>query len=785
MISQFSGKTHVTFSDRSSCRTSVGRSAAWWRWMLTVLPLLAGCSDHPPHPEALPYPGNMSGTNATPRIDGTIGPMARRQAGTISRGQKSATGDASATLSGSGDITLNFADTDVRAVTDQVLGQILHVNYLVDSPVHGTITLKTTVPLTRAQVLPVFRTALAGVGAALVVENDVYRVTAKATGAGGGDAEGETVVPLRYIAADSLAKTVQPILHSGGHIVAAPSGNAVVVTGDPATRASLVDLVHAFDTDVLAGRSYALFPVTSGDTQELATALETALASKKGQSMAERVQVVPMSRIESVMVIAAQPYLIDAARRVFDVVEGERRRTVRHWNVYYLQNGRSNDIAYILQQAFTPNHVTAVPSSKMPTQSLNGQSQNSGLSSSGGFGSGLGGSSSSGSLSSSLESGSSGSQNGLTGSSTQNGGSQQNGQNEDAIASNPLLGGLGGSSSDGNKDATQEIRIIPDNQNNAVLVYGTTAEAETISSMLRKIDIMPLQVRVDATVAEVTLNDALKYGTQFFFKSGGINGILSNATQTLTSTGLSTSELSSSFPGFVLGGSSSGGAPFVINALQTVTQVQVLSSPELLVVDNQPASLMVGDMVPYLTGSTTGVLTSNSTITNSINYQPTGVILQVTPHVSNGGVVTLDISQQVSAVESSTTSTSSGSINSPTFSQRQVTSRVVISDGQTVGLAGLISDKSDRGNSGMPWLKDIPILGMLGGTQTNSRTRTELLILITPHVVHNQADAYAFTADLRERLKHAAVLPNELNNMPATGLPDPQRRMLHAVGLND
>ncbi|NHN87696.1 type II secretion system secretin GspD [Acetobacter conturbans] len=752
-----------------------------WRWLVSALPLLASCADQTPHPEPLPFSGDMGGTNATPRVDGAIGATAQRQAGTVSRGRSGGAGGADGTLSGGGDITLNFADTDIRAVADQVLGQLLHVNYVVDSAVHGTITLKTTMPLTHAQLVPVFRTALAGAGAALVVENGIYRVTTRTSGPGGGDIEGETVIPLHYTSAESLAKAVQPVIRSGGHIVAAPSGNAVVVTGDPVTRASLVELVRAFDTDVLAGRSYALFPVTSGDAQELATALETAMASKKGQSMAERVQVVPMPRIESVMVIAAQPYLVDNARRVFDVVETERRRTVRHWNVYYLQNGRSNDIAYILQQAFTPNHVTAVPSSKMSSQSQNGQSQSSGLGSS--MGSSLGsGSSGSSSLGSSLGSSSSGTQSSGSGSTTQ-GSSQSGGQGDDGIASNPLLGGLGNSSSDSSKAA--EIRIIPDNQNNAVLVYGTAAESETVSAMLRKIDIMPLQVRVDATVAEVTLNDSLAYGTQFFFKSGGINGVLSSATQSLGTANLSASELSSSFPGFVIGGHGQGGAPFVINALQAVTSVQVLSSPEIMVVDNQPASLMVGDMVPYLTGSTTGVLTSNSTITNSINYQPTGVILQVTPHVSNGGVVTLDVSQQVSSVASSTTSTGSGTIDSPTFSQRQVSSRVVISDGQTVGLAGLISDKSSRGNQGIPWLKDVPILGLLGGSQSNTRARTELLVLITPHVIHNQTDAYAFTADLREQLPHAAILPHELNTLPMTGSPDPQHRILRSLGLND
>ncbi|MBV1836755.1 type II secretion system secretin GspD [Acetobacter estunensis] len=751
---------------------------------LPALALLSGCADTPPRVPPLPISSRMYNQTATPRVDGDVGSTETTKGGTLSYGHVHAMPGHEPSASTGGDITLNFVDADIQSVTDEVLGRMLKANYLVDSNVHGTITLKTPRPVNQDQLLAIYRTALAGAGAALVVENGVYRVIST-TAPGGNDMSGSTVIPLRYTSAESLVKTLQPILKNGSHIVAAPSGNAVVVSGDPATRASLDELVRTFDSDVLAGQSYALFPATSGNANELSQALQSALASKKGQALAERVQVIAMPRIESVMVITAHPQLLEDARRMFAVIEAERRKTIRHWNVFYVQNSRSNDVAYVLQQAFTPNHVTATPTAKMQTSSSNFQNSSSGSSgsssglSSSGSSMGFGSSSSDSGLSS--QTGQSGQSGTSSGSQT---GSGQGGQNDDGISNNPLLGGLGGGSSDSNR-AGSEIRIIPDTQNNAVLVYGTANEVETISSMLRKVDIMPLQVRVDATVAEVSLNDALNYGTQFFFKSGGINGILSNASQSLGSANLVSSQLSSSFPGFVLGGSGQGGAPFVINALQSVTKVRVLSSPELMVVDNQPASLMVGDMVPYLTGTTAGVLTSNSTITNSINYQPTGVILQVTPHVSNGGTVTLDITQQVSSVASSTTSTGSGSINSPTFSQRQVTSRVVIGDGQTVGLAGLISDKSNRNNAGMPWLKDIPLLGMLGGTQTNTRDRTELLILITPHVIHSQSEAYALTEDLREQLPHAAVLSHEMNTMPATGQADPQQRLLNTVGLHD
>jgi general secretion pathway protein D len=291
-------------------------------------------------------------------------------------------------------------------------------------------------------------------------------------------------------------------------------------------------------------------------------------------------------------------------------------------------------------------------------------------------------------------------------------------------------------------------------------------------AMLRKIDILPLQVRIDAVIAEVQLNDNLQYGTQFFFKSGGLNGILSNATQSAA--------LNLTFPGFFIGGHGQGGAPFAINALQAVTKVNVLSSPELLVLDNQPARLQVGNVVPYLTQSSQSLIVANAPVVNSVNYQQTGVVMEVTPRVNSGGLVTPDILQDVSEV--STTIPTPG-INSPTFNDRNVTSRVVVQDGQTVGLAGLIPDNASTNNQGIPWLKDVPLLGFLAGNQNNTRQRSELLILVTPHVMHDQRDAQALTEDLRDQVINAAAVPDTLNGLRPSGSADPGARMRQKLKL--
>jgi general secretion pathway protein D len=690
---------------------------------------------------------------------------------------------------GTGTITLDFADTDIREVAAQILGNSLHLNYTIDPTVHGTATLRTVVPLSQTQLIPVLQSLLQQNNATLVETGGVYRVLPvnQAAGvAGGPGTAGGTMIPLRYAAADDLAKALQPYAQGGARIVGIPASNSLIISGEPAQRDALADLVRAFDIDALAGQSYALFPVENGAASDFADALKQAFRAQQGGTLASQIRVVPMARVNAVLVIANAAAYITQARRAFEVVERGRRQTMRSWHVYYLQNGTANDVAYVLQEAFTPNNVTAQPSAHATGQQ--GGNQLTGISSISSFG----GSSAGGAGGSSGTSGIGG----LTGGSSTGGGvggggtTGSGGQGtpsapgSGSAGSNPLLGGIGNSSGSGNADQNT-IRIIPNADNNAILLYATGEEEDTIEAMLHKIDILPLQVRIDAIIAEVTLNDNLSYGTQFFFKHHAVSGGLVTEGINAAAGGLF-SATNPAVPGygtpngtFAVGGA---GGDLILQALQDVTTVKVLSAPELLVLDNETAQLQVGNSVPVQNGTLSTVGSSVGTV-SSTSYVNTGVITQVTPRVNSGGLVTLDVQQEVSAVLPVSSNTSGSSINSPTFSDRAVKSRIVVQDGQTVGLAGLITDNVSHENSGLPWLKDIPVLGLLTGNQTNIRSRTELLILLTPHVLHDQRDARALTDDLREMLPRAAVMPNEVNHLKQDGSADPQENLRRNLGL--
>jgi general secretion pathway protein D len=748
----------------------------WQRSLILLLGLtpISGCN--PPSPPAIPALPSLPGgaTAAPPRINGSIGaPDALPPAG-VSYGRDDQAPSSQPLIdTAQGDVSLDFADTDIRVVVAQILGTLLKVNYTIDPAIHGSATLHTVRPLNRSQLVPTLESLLAQNGAALVTSGGLYRVVpaaqAATLAASGPGTAGAVVVPLHYASADSLLKVMQPYVGEGGKIAADPARNALLVAGEPGARDGLIGLIRAFDTDVLAGQSYAVLPVGSGDVKDFASALQDAFRGQSGGALAGQVRVIPLARINAVLVVSSQQRYIEEARRVYTLIDRARRQTQRNWHVYYLQNSHSEDVAYVLQQAFTPGNVTAQPTTN--TRSQNSQSLGAGTignsSGAGGLGGGSAGQLGRSSLSGGIGAGIGGSL-----------GSQQAATPPaqtappPAAGANPLLGGL---EQGGNDQNTDTLRVIPADQNNAVLVYGTERELGTMEAMLRKIDILPLQVRIDAVIAEVTLNDNLQYGTQFFFKSGGINGILNTAPTTSTVANASATSLNMTFPGFFLGGSGAGGAPFAIEALQQVTTVRVLSSPELLVLDNQPARLQVGSVVPYLSQTSQSQIATNAPIVSSINYQQTGVIMEVTPRVNSGGLVTLDVMQDVSSVQQGGVTTPG--INSPTFNERNVTSRVVVQDGQTVGLAGLITDTTSNGNQGIPWLKDIPLLGLLAGNQNNTRQRTELLVLITPHVIHDQRDARALTDDLRDQLINAAAVPGLLNNLRPSGQSDPSTRL--------
>jgi general secretion pathway protein D len=293
-----------------------------------------------------------------------------------------------------------------------------------------------------------------------------------------------------------------------------------------------------------------------------------------------------------------------------------------------------------------------------------------------------------------------------------------------------------------------DVRITADEVNNLLLIYASPKDYRRIANVLREIDRPPLQVMINATIVEVTLNDTLRYGVQVFLKGKHISGgALTEASTKLP--------LMPNNPGlsFIVGTLTD--PKVVLDALSDVTEVKVVSSPSVVVVDNQPALLKVGDEVPISTQQATLLENPSAPIVNSIQFRDTGVILKVIPRVNSTGLVTMDIEQEISQVANQ----SAGPTLTPTISQRQVASTISVYSGQMVALGGLISEQRNNDKSGPPILGRIPVLGDLLGATSKGMRRTELIVFIRPQVIRNSRDARDVAEELRSRLKSLAPAP--------------------------
>jgi general secretion pathway protein D len=299
--------------------------------------------------------------------------------------------------------------------------------------------------------------------------------------------------------------------------------------------------------------------------------------------------------------------------------------------------------------------------------------------------------------------------------------------------------------------AGSAIKVIADVDNNALLILANAAEYEKIEDAVKKLDVVPRQVLVEVTIAEVTLTGALSYGLEWYFNNAtNVTGSLFNSDTNVRAlpsdpAGAVTPRL----PFSAIWRGPGGDVKAVLSALANNTKVNVISSPHIMVTDNQVAKINVGSSVPVQGQSTITGVTTSTAITTSVQYVDTGVLLSVRPHINSGGLVTMEISQEVSDVQTGVTTTG---LNSPTINKRSAQTTVAVQSGDTMVLGGLIKDDKSNGSSGLPLLSEIPVLGALFGAKTQSDTRRELIITITPRVVNDNQQAREVTAEFRKKL---------------------------------
>ena len=297
----------------------------------------------------------------------------------------------------------------------------------------------------------------------------------------------------------------------------------------------------------------------------------------------------------------------------------------------------------------------------------------------------------------------------------------------------------------------QNMRITADAANNSIVVYSNQEDYRVVERAMRDIDRPQLQVSIDATVAEVTLTDGLQYGVQAFLTSKDVGLANDKGSIGLLGAGQVAAQsalLQRVAPGLNLVLGSENQPRVILNALSNLTDVKVLSSPSIVALDNQPALLQVGDEIPITTSSAAVLSNAAAPIVNTIQMRNTGVILKVLPHVHANGSIRLEVDQEISNVVNPDQQTLT-----PTIAQRRVHSTVSVVSGQTVLLAGLISERDQKTRSGIPGLREIKFLGDLFGNTSSSKSRSEIIIFIKTRLIRNSVDAGAVTEEFRDRLQ--------------------------------
>ena len=503
--------------------------------------------------------------------------------------------------------SLNFVNADIREVMKAVLGDMLNLNYVIAPAVQGNITIKVNQPLAKEDLIPALNTALKLNGVTIVSGSDVVKVVplseaphqgSKVFLAHGKQIDhgfGQQIAPLRNISAEEMEKILKQVAPNGGVTPVETNRNILILTGTEEERTAMMDVIDSFDVDWLTGMSFGLFPLKEASARTLTSELWEVLGTQAGP-LSKIVRLVPFDRLNAVLVVSSQPRYLKEIKAWISRLDVDHAPSERKLWVYQVQNGRASDLSRTLQKLVPGQEqraetqgrsdralaMPAIPFSSDPTI-------------------------------------------------------------KSAVQSQPPSP----SSADASMDFSGSgLRIIADETTNAIIIWATKSEYALIESALKKLDIVPMQVRIEAAIAEVTLTDDLRYGVQYLFRNKHEGALLTNASN------LSVSSTLPGFSAFVTGSNINA----VLDLLQSVTAVHVISSPQLMVLNNQTAILQVGDQVPIATQSAVSTLTAGAPVVNSIEMKDTGVILKVTPRVNASGMVLMDISQEVSDVASTTTS---------------------------------------------------------------------------------------------------------------------------------
>ncbi len=686
---------------------------------------------------------------------------------------------------GTGAVTFNFENQPVQAVVKAILGDLLKQNYTIVPGVQGNISFSTAEPVDASQALPILETLLSWTGNALVHRDGGYVVMPQKDAVAGnlvpslGAAAPQgglqaRLFPLRYISASEMQKLIKPFARPDATLLADPARNLLVMSGTPQELANYQSMVRTFDVDWLRGMSVGVFNLQYANVGELMPKLDGMFGPQGNTPLAGMLRFIPIERTNALVVISTQPdYLREVGDWIARIDRGGGNEPQLF--VYDVRNIKASDLAKYLAQIYTngagnggdsggrvgPGLASASLGS---ADNASATSMGSTAGSFGSFGGAADASRNGGQTSTNAGSGFS------TGADNRGGGAAGVfGSSSPGFGSNPA-GSNGAASEQQYSSSDGSVRISSVDGSNQLLVRARPSQWEEIKVAINKLDNVPLQVQIETRILEVSLTGEFQFGVQWYLEG------LTGSTTTTDSSGNTVIVPGQPYRHRQLalgqGGNAFGGEPFfysflnsnlqvAVRAMETSGNTKTLSAPSMVVMNNQVASIAVGDQIPInQTSVNTGIGTATSF--SQVSYLSTGVILNVQPRINPGGLVYMNISQEVSQRD-----TSVALVNgNPAISQRKLATQVAVQSGQTVLLGGLIQQAEGNADTGIPGLNRVPVLGRLFGTTNRSRNRTELIVLITPRVIRGGADAKQVTDDYQSKFESLEPLRKPVGTKP-------------------
>ena len=616
-------------------------------------------------------------------------------------------------------VEFNYEQADLRLVLEE-LADALDITILIDPSIDNRVSIRTSEerPLQENDIWPLMRLLTRDAGIVLEQVGDVYNarrlpsnlpadIVTPDTLGDGTAARIAQVTPLTYVSSAAVIQAIAPMLEPDGAISQLGSSNLLVISGSEFQLQRVNQLLMLIDADPFANQGMHLYQLSNANAVEVATELAEILLLIEGPNPAYQVR--GIERINSILVTAPASRGFDEVSRWVQILDADSQQQVEQLFMYRVKHLAALELAETLSTVFEEEDE--------PVIGLAGVTD--------GFGRGP--------------------QFGVTGEAdeSQSGASQELASQPGTM---PTAFGLNAAVS-----ANLSVKIVADETTNSLLIRSSARDYRQLLTTISQLDVVPLQVMVNAVIAQITLTEDTRFGVDW---SRIANDAVLDPISTRTNTDFSPNLGGLMFTKGFLDGSARVEA--TLEAIAVDNDVRLLARPSLTVSNNQEGEIQIGAEVPVEAGES---ISAGGLSTTNIQYRPTGIELYITPQINDDGIVNLTIRQVLSSVDSS----AAGVNNNPVFNNQEISTTVVVRNGENIVLGGLIQTDIEQLNTGVPGLNRLPVVGNLFSYQRDSIERRELFIVLRPEIINLNAEGGVQYSDILDRFELASELLEDLN----------------------